>query len=176
MQQGSNRYAFDILRGRWGKYPAEAFNFHYETYSTVSNGKTTTTTTNHHYLGIATIQIERSFPELLIAPQNLFSKIGNVLGFGGIKFESVEFSQNFTVQCRDKRFAYDFCHPRMMDYLLSNPDTWIELEGNTIAIYKVRGKMQPAEVEACLIKLYQLRQLMPQYLFRNYNTYLETKR
>jgi hypothetical protein len=88
LRQGSNRYTFDILRGRWDGYPAEAFNFHYQTYSTQSNGKSSSTTTHHHYLGVVLIQIERNFPKLLIYPENLFRKLSNALGFGGIKFES----------------------------------------------------------------------------------------
>jgi hypothetical protein len=167
LQKGSNRYAFDILKGKWGKYRAEAFNFHYATHSTSSNGHSTTTTTHHHYFGVVIIKIESSFPELLIFPQNFFGKIGNVLGFGGIKFESVEFSEKFTVRCNDKKFAWDFCHTGMMDYLLTKQDIFLELEGNIIALYKLRGKMNPDEVEECLIQLCELRQLMPEYLFRN---------
>lgn len=167
LQRGSNRYAFDILQGTWNKYPASAFNFHYETYSTSSDGKTTTRKTHHHYFGVVLIQIERFFPKLLISPNNIFKKIGDALGFGGINFESVEFSERFTVRCHNKKFAYDFCHPRMMEYLLTRPDTVIELEGNIFALFNGRGKMNPDQVEESLNKLIQLRELIPKYLFRN---------
>lgn len=163
LRQGSNRYAFDILKGRWDKYRAEAFNFHYAIHS--SNGRSSTT--SHHYFGVVLIEIESSFPELLIFPQNLLGRIGSALGWGGIKFESVEFSDKFTVKCSDKKFAYDFCHPRMMDYLLTIPDVFLELENNIIALYKIRGMIKPDEVEDCLIKLCELRYLMPEYLFRD---------
>lgn len=164
LQQGSNRYAFDILRGMLNEYPATAFNFHYETYSNTSKGRRTT---HHHYFGVVLIQIERFFPKLRIYPTNLFGKIGSALGFGGISFESVEFYKKFTVRCHKQKFAYDFCHPRMMEYLLTRKDTIIELEGNILALFNGGGKMNPDEVEECLIKLIQLRELMPKYLFRN---------
>lgn len=167
LQQGSNRYALDILKGTWGKYPAQAFNFHYETYSTSSNGQSTTTTTHHHCFGVVLIELERSFPALVISPQNLFGKIGSVFGFGGIKFESVEFAKMYTVCCDKKIFAYDFCHTRMIGYLLASSDIVFELKGNIAVLYKTGGKMEPNEVEERLVKLCQLRQLMPEYLFRN---------
>jgi hypothetical protein len=167
LQKGSNRYALDVLKGTWEGYPAEAFNFHYQTYSTSSNGRGTTRTTHHHYLGVVLIRIERYFPELLIFPQNIFSKIGSAFGFGGIKFESVEFSKMFTVHCDDKKFAYDLCHPRMMDYLLASSDIIFELKGNIAVLYKTGGRMKPDEVEERLVQLCQLRQLMPEYLFLN---------
>jgi hypothetical protein len=167
LQKGSNRYAFDTLKGTWNGYQAEAFNFHYETYSTSSHGATTTTTTHHHYFGVVIIQIERSFPELVIFPQNFIEKMRNALGGKNIKFESLEFSKKFTVLCSNKKFAWDFCHARMMEYLLAKPDICLELENNILAVYKIRRKMQPDEIEECLIKLCDLRQLMPEYLFRN---------
>jgi hypothetical protein len=165
LRQGSNRYAFDILRGRWDGYPAEAFNFHYSTTSSDSHGSKT----HHHYFGVVLIQIECNFPKLLIYPENLFRKLSNALGFGGIKFESVEFSQRFTVRCNDKKFAYDFCNTKMMDYLLIKLDIELELDKNIIALYYEHGKINPEKIQEYLVKLYQFRQLMPQYLFNNQN-------
>jgi hypothetical protein len=183
LRKGSNRYAQDILRGTWDEYRAEIFNFHYETktrhtvygsgsshsysypYTTSSYGPITTTETNHYYIGVALIQIERSFPELQIFPQSFFGRIGSALGFGGIRFESKEFSKNFTVLCADKNFAYSFCQPQMIDYLLNNPNTWLEIEENILAIYKIDEKITPSELQSFLTKLHNLRQLMPEYLF-----------
>lgn len=167
LRQGSNRYAFDILQGKWNEYPAEAFNFHYETYSTESNGQSSRRRTHHHYLGVVLIQIERNFPKLLIYPENLFRKLSNALGFGGIKFESIEFSRRFTVLCNDKKFAYDFCNTKMMDYLLTISDIELELDENIIVLYYERGKINPEKIQEYLIELEQLRQLMPKYLFSN---------
>ncbi len=164
LQQGSNRYTFDILHGRWDGYPAEAFNFHYSTTSSDSKGNRRT---HHHYLGVVLIQIELNFPKLLIYPENLFRKLSNALGFGGIKFESVEFSRRFTVRCNDKKFAYDFCNTKMMDYLLMVSDIELELDENIIALYHERGKINPEKINESLIILCQLRQLMPKYLFEN---------
>jgi hypothetical protein len=197
LKKGSNRYAKDILRGTWDQYQAEVFNFHYETkthqilysldssypygtgYGTSSYGPMTTTETHHHYIGVALLHIESSessFPELQIFPQSFLGRIWNAFGFGGIKFESKEFSRNFAVLCKDKNFAHSFCQPKMIDYLLKNPYTWLEVEGNILAIYKIDGKIEPSEIQSFLVKLCDLRQLMPEYLFTEDSRYRESIR
>jgi hypothetical protein len=165
LQRGKNRYTFDNLHGRWDGYPAEAFNFHYSTTSSDSEGNRKT---HHHYLGVVLIQIERSFPKLVIYPEDSFQKLINAFGFGDIKFESVEFSRKFTVDCSDKKFAYDFCNTKMIEYLLMRSDIDIELDENIIALYHNSGTIDdPEKIQEYLIKLCQLRQLMPKYLFNN---------
>lgn len=166
LQKGSNRYALDVLKGTWEGYPATAFNFHYETHSTSTISDFTTT--NHHFVGVVLIQIERNFPELLISPQSIFERIGSALGLGGIKFQEVEFTKRFTIRCTNEKFAYDVCDTKMMNYLLANPNIIFELKENIAVLYKTEGRMNPYEVEDRLVKLFELRQLLPKPLFGNY--------
>ena len=41
-----------------------------------------------------------------------------MFGYQDIKFESAEFSKTFCVRSPDKKFAYDVCNAKMMEYLL----------------------------------------------------------
>jgi len=157
LRAGSNRYAYDHAWGEWRGYPAESFNFHYQT----GSGKNT----QHHYLSVVTVELERAFPELRIHPESFFHKIGQAVGFADIDFESVEFSKRFEVKGEDKKFAYDFCHTRMMEHLLQRPKTAIELEGRTLASF-CRGRLQAEGLPGRLQELLDLRGLMPDYLFR----------
>lgn len=163
LREGSNRYAFDLLTGQWKGYSAEAFNFHYQTQTRDSKGRVQI---HHHYLGVVLLHLERSFPDLVIYPKGFFGNIINFLGLGGIKFESVEFFNKFTVHCQDKKFAYDFCHTIMMTYLLNNPQTSLQLKQDVMVVYQA-GMMEPQHIEYHLIKLCEMRRLMPEYLFRN---------
>ena len=155
LQKGSNRYAFDVLEGTWNRYPFLSFNFRYSTRS----GKSTHT----HYFGVVMIQIEQYCPKLVIRPKNFFEQVGNVLGFKDKNFESVEFSERFIVRCADENFAYDFCHPRMMKYLLSIPNIGLELNENMLILINYQGRMNPHKVEESLNQLIKLRQLMSKY-------------
>ncbi|MED5329946.1 MAG: hypothetical protein VX916_01500 [Planctomycetota bacterium] len=162
LQSGANRYAVHCLAGEWRGHPAEAFTFHFETYSHGKHGRTT----HHHYFAVVLFHLEQSFPELCIHPEGLFAKFGQMLGFDDIDFESVEFSKAFSVRSEDKKLAYDFCHTGMMEHLLQHPKTALELEGSVLALYDKRS-LKPDDIEHRLDQLHQVRTLIPDFLFRD---------
>jgi len=161
LAQGSNRYAFNILWGNFRDHAVYAFDYHYETHSRDSEGRQQT---NDHYFSCLLLMLDRQFPELTIAHEGLLSKIAQGLGYDDIDFESHEFSRTFCVRSKDKKFAYDFCHARMMEYLLQNQDLSIEVESSALAI-TFAGRLDAAQVEFNLNRLVQLRTFMPKYLF-----------
>jgi len=161
LAQGENRYAYSTLSGEYRGHPILAFDYHYETYSTDSKGRRQT---HHHHFSFFILMLERSFPELTIAREGIFSKIAQTFGYDDIDFESHEFSRKFCVRSKDKKFAYDICHTRMMEYLLANPDLTIEIEDCALAIAFSRC-LKPEEIEPNLDRLVQIRLLLPNYLF-----------
>jgi len=159
--RGHNRYGFNIMDGQYGGFPVSALDFHYETRSTDSKGKRRTT---HHYLSIFICCLPRSFAELRIHREGFLDKLVDTIGFNDIDFESAEFSRQFSVRSKDKKFAYDFVNVQMMDYLLRNTDLAIEVEGKMLCIYFKR-RLDPAMLEPQLKRLVALREHMPKYLF-----------
>jgi hypothetical protein len=101
---------------------------------------------------------------LVIAREGFFSKVAQAFGYDDIDFESHEFSRKFCVRSPDKKFAYDFCNARMMEYLLANDDLTIELDQDTLAL-TFNSRLDPARTEPNLHRLVALRSLMPDYLF-----------
>ncbi len=161
LRAGSNRYAFNVLSGSYEGQEVILFDHHYETYSSDSKGHTQT---HHHYFSCFILHLPRSFPELVIAREGFFSKIAQAVGYDDIDFESHEFSRRFCVRSPDKKFAYDICHARMMEYLLANDDLTIEIEGDVLAI-TFSSRLDPERIEPNLNRLVALRSLMPEYLF-----------
>ncbi len=159
LDQGSNRYAHNLLRGTWQGHEVMAFDYHYETYSHGKRGRQT----HHHHLSVLTLILPRSFPELLVSPEGFFSKIAQAFGYDDIDFESAEFSRAFCVRGRDKKFAYDVCHPQMMAYLLAHPDLALEIDGNVLALV-LASRLDAPEIESRLAQLVELRTLIPGYL------------
>jgi hypothetical protein len=161
LRAGSNRYAFNTLSGSYQGHGVTAFDYHYETHSTDSKGNRET---HHHYFSCFLLRLPRSFPEMVIAREGFFSKVAQAFGYDDIDFESHEFSRKFCVRSPDKKFAYDVCNARMMEYLLANDDLTIEIDQDTLAI-TFNSRLDPVRIESNLNRLVALRSLMPDYLF-----------
>lgn len=156
LRRGSNRYAFNILSGSYQGHDVVLFDYHYKT----GSGKNT----HHHYFSFFILHLATSCPELVIAREGVFSKIAQAVGYDDIDFESHEFSRKFCVRCGDKKFAYDVCNARMIEYLLSNADLTIEIEDNALAV-SFSSRLAPESIEPNLNRLATVRSLMPDYLF-----------
>jgi hypothetical protein len=161
LRQGDNRYAFNQLRGLFQGHQVLVFDYHFETHSTDSKGNRQTT---HHHLSFFMLFLPRAVPELTIVREGFFSKIAQAFGYDDIDFESAEFSRKFCVRSKDRRFAYDVCHARFMEYLLANPDLSIEFEDRVVA-FGFDQRLTPAEIERNLGRLLQVREFLPAYLF-----------
>jgi hypothetical protein len=161
LKQGSNRYAYNIISGMYKGYPVMMFDYHYETHSSDSKGHRRT---HHHHFSFFILTLQESFPELKIGPEGFFSKIAQAIGFDDVDFESHEFSRKFCVRSSDKKFAYDFCNARMIEYLLTHPKITIEVEGLSLAVC-TSGRIKPEFIQPGLDQLITLRSHMPDYLF-----------
>lgn len=157
LQVGHSRSGYHVLRGDWAGRPAAAFQFRY----TVGSGKSQHTV----HVGVALLHLEQSFPELLISPENILHRLGEMFGFDDIDFESVTFSKAFQVRCQDKKFAYDFCNTGMMEYLLAHPDTCLEQEAGVLAVLR-EGELKAEHLDGLFQRLAAIRAKMPDYLFR----------
>ncbi len=160
LQKGSNRYASCVFQGLYEGLNVMVFDYHYQVTTRTSKGSST----RHYYFNITLLTLPAYFPELTISPENFFDKIAGSLGFGDINFESAEFSRQFKVTSKDKKFAYDFCNAQMIDYLLAHPDQVLEVEGNTLAEIR-QGQLKAEDVVYDLEHLLRIRSLMPNYLF-----------
>ena len=156
LRRGSNRYAFNILSGGHKGHEVLLFDYHYKT----GSGKNT----HHHYLSFFILQLPESFPELVIVPEGIFSKIAQAVGYDDIDFESHEFSRKFCVRSKNKKFAYDVCNARMIEFLLSNTDLSIEIEDTALAV-SFNSRLSPEQIEPNLKRLMTIRSLLPDYLF-----------
>lgn len=160
LDQGENRYAQHIFTGMYDGLHVTAFEYHYETSSRSSKGGRTV---HHHYLSVFLTAVPGPVPEMTIRPEGIFSKIAQAFGYDDIDFESAEFSREYCVRSRDKRFAYDVCHPAAIEFLLQCPGMDIEIEGYEMALFKEYG-LQRLEVAGNLALLTRFRHLWPSHL------------
>ncbi len=148
------------FREPYQQYDVLAFDYHYETQTHDKNG----THTEHHWFSFFILTLPAFFPDLTIRRENFFTKVAEVFGYGDIKFESAEFSKTFCVRSPDKKFAYDVCNAKMIEYLLANRDLSIEIENNVLAL-AFTTRLSPEQIETNLQRLVEIRARLPEYLF-----------
>ena len=116
-------------------------------------------------IGVVLINIESNFPNLSIASYSpIWKKFG---GVGGINFDSEDFNKRFHVFGSDTQFAYDICHPQMIEYLLGIKNIDFEISQDILAIYGKWKKLDVESINSKLKLLHAIRALIPQYLFDN---------
>ena len=160
LAQGENRYARNVLSGTYQQNRVLAFDFHYETYTQGKSGRQT----HHHWFSFFILTLPAVFPDLTIRRENFLTKVAEVFGYQDIKFESAEFSKTFCVRSPDKKFAYDVCNAKMMEYLLANRDLSVEIENQVLALAFDRC-LSVEQVESNLQRLVEIRSRLPEYLF-----------
>lgn len=161
---GANKQScINIMTGELDSNPVTLFDYYYVTDSG-SVWWWAPSWEKHCYLSFIIVNMNSNFPELTIAREGFFSKIAQAIGFDDIDFESHEFSRRYKVRSKDKKFAYDFCNARMIDYLLGQPTMTIEVEKHALAL-GFDNQFAVAHTDAHLSHVTKLRSLMPDYLF-----------
>jgi hypothetical protein len=164
LEQGSNRYAYNVLTGKYRNRSLCAFDYHYETYSTDSKGNHQT---NHHVFSVAVLETELPLKPLLIRPEGFFDRIGEFFGMDDIDFESDEFSRTFHVSSPERRWAFDVIHQATMEFLLAAPRFTIELSGSRVVVFR-SSCFDPPEFEAALSVAAGIVERLPNYLLREW--------
>jgi len=160
LARGENQYAFNVFSGTYQENQVLVFDYHYETHSTDGKGNRTT---QHHYFSFFILLLPVRFPDLTIRRENFLTRIAGVFGYQDIKFESAEFSKTFCVRSPDRKFAYDVCHAKMMEYLLANRDLSLEIENEALAL-AFDARLAPEQIEYNLRRLVEIRTRLPDYL------------
>jgi hypothetical protein len=160
---GDERSCINVITGEHGRNSVTLFDYYYVT----EDNKVwwwAPSWETHCYLSFIIVNMNSNFPELTIAKESFFSKIAQAFGFDDIDFESHEFSRRYKVKSSDKKFAYDFCNARMIDYLLDQPVMAIEVEKHSLAL-GFDDQHDVRQTDFHLSHLAKIRSLMPNYLF-----------
>lgn len=152
LNRGGNQCLYNLYRGCYCQFPVVIFDY------TFTAGKST------YYWSAYVLEMSTNFPDLLISHETWEARIAEMLGKEHLTFESAEFSRVFRVRSAEKKFAFDICHPQMMEFLLANPDLTIEIRGSSLAIL-FETWLDPQKIEHDLSRLIAIRKFLPEYLF-----------
>ena len=127
--EGFDQRARNVMWGKFRGHDMLAFDYSYKTRSTDSKGNTTTQT---HRYRICSIALPTYLPYLHVGPENVLTRLGNVMGMQDIELESEDFNRKFRVHAGDPKFAYDVLNPRTLQKLLTLPKYEWSIDGATI--------------------------------------------
>ena len=153
LKRGLVSYAYNVFHGYYrSEHLVTIFDY------TFSDGKYS------YYWSAYVLEMKANFPDIIISHESRESRFAEALGQSHITFESAEFSHAFRVRTGDKKFAFDVCHPEMMEFLLANRDLTIEIRNGALALL-FEDWLRPEKVEANLARLIEIHKLLPHYLF-----------
>ena len=153
----------NVITGEFEGHPVTLFDYYYVTKES-STWWWAPSWEQHCYFSFIILDMESDFPELTIAKEGFLSKIAQAVGYRDIDFESHAFSQRYVVRSRDRKFAYDFCNAKMIDYLLDQPILNIELQKEALALV-FEDQHELGRTRSHLRRVSKMRSLMPNYLF-----------
>lgn len=154
MPRGNSRRVKHVLSGNYRGLEVRVFQYTYQT----GSGKNQQT--HNHAVGWARLPVE--WPGLTIVPEHVGHKLFDALGGDDIDFESDEFSRKYWVRCKDRRFAYDVVHGRMMDHLMAPGWQRWELKGPLLVSWEPRS-LKASEVQRALERIVGFVDLMPSF-------------
>lgn len=166
--RGHNRQAHNILTGLHDGREFVGFDYVYYTTETSTDAKGNTTRREvAHWHSVLALRTADGLPVLSVSPEGFFGRTIGRLTNTDIELESEEFNRAFTVQCEDRKFAYDILHPRLMEQLLRTRDVSWTLGGGYIVSLE-SGRHTIEEIEPRLAVIDGVLDAVPDFVRQQY--------
>ncbi len=146
---GRSRKLTNLIRGDSGDVRLSIFDYQY----TTGSGKDSHTTK----LTISVIESEDlRCPSFSLRPENILDRIGGLLGFQDIDFEShPKFSKLFVLKGPDAEAVRQFFKPALIEYFESVPGIVVEANPGTMLIHRSKLK-KPQELKSLFAEAYEV--------------------
>lgn len=162
--RGDHQRAKNVVVGQFQNRPVIAFDYSYQTHSTDSEGHRQTTT---HEYNIISVGLPVPLPVLQVSRESLFSKVGRAIGIRDIEFENEEFNRTFNVHCKDRKFASDLLHPRMMQWLLDSKGPAWRIDRSNLLCWE-SGNVSPEVIDQQLGYLSAIADQVPRFVWQDH--------
>ncbi len=139
---GHSRKVRDVMAGRAGDVDLRVFDYQY----TTGGGKESHTwrQTVALYPGAA-----RDLPDFVLSPENILHKVGQLLGYQDIDFDSSPvFSSRYLLRGPDEEAIRAAFPVETRSFLEQQPGWTVEVRGGTAAIYRSDKRLRPEDLNA----------------------------
>ncbi len=148
---GSGRKVANLLYGETDEVAIRIFDYQY----TTGSGKNTHT----HKMTIAALESPRLevLPEFSMRPENLFDRLGSMLGFQDIDFdEHPEFSRLFVLKGPDEAAIRQSFRPAVLDWFAARPGICVEAIPGRLIYYRSSRRAKVEDYPKILGEAYQV--------------------
>jgi len=137
--QGRSRTISNMIHGDTAAVTVGIFDYKYVT----GSGKNRTT---HVQTVISFESSALDLPQFLVRPEHLFDKIGGVLGFKDIDFEThPAFSKSYMLQGSEEERIRETFTPELLSFFETMSGITVEGAGNRLVYFRSRKRMKPQE-------------------------------
>jgi hypothetical protein len=142
--RGHARKAKNLMTGRVGGREVKLVDYQY----TTGGGKN-----SHTWRQTVALfpQGGEGLPDLLLAPENIFHKIGAAFGYQDIDFDSSpEFSSHYLLRGPDEMAIRSAFSADALHYFGSNRGWHVEVQGGNVGVYRSDKRCKPEELRTFL--------------------------
>jgi hypothetical protein len=164
LERGDGRGTENVIWGTWQGLSLREFDYWYYEESTDSEGRTSRTT---YRFSCAVAEIDAACSALTLGRENVLTRLADSIGLPDVQFELEDFNREFTVKCKDRKFANDFVDQRMMRWLLETDRTF-SFESSARWLLVSSKRRRPADLIPLLGTLQQFKDQVPRVVFDLY--------
>ncbi|HEX6131244.1 MAG TPA: hypothetical protein VF044_05905 [Actinomycetota bacterium] len=164
LSRGDGRGVEHVLSGEWQGMPVRAFDYWYYDESTDSKGHTSR---SYRRFSCAMTPIDAACSPVSVSPENVLTRLADVLTFRDIEFESEAFNRAWNVRSDDAAFAHALLDARMIEWLLAEGSSCaFEVVGDRVLVSSAR--LDPAAIPSLLATAKAFRERIPRVVFDLY--------
>jgi hypothetical protein len=134
---GHSKKVRNLMRGSVHDSSVSIFDYQY----TVGGGKNQ----HRHRQTVISVQMEaRNLPAFSMRPENIFHKLGSMMGYQDIDFESNPvFSKKYLLRGPDEAAVRSAFTSRVLQFFESEPGLSVEADGRTLIVYRHSSSVKP---------------------------------
>lgn len=140
--QGHGRKTQNMISGQSDDIEIAIFEYRYMT----GGGNSQQT---HHQTVISFQSSNLGLPEFELRPEHFFHRIGQVLGYADIDFDTHPvFSKRYLLRGPDEAAIRGFFKPELLEFFESRQGVSLEASGDRLIYYRASTRIKPEEVRA----------------------------